>query len=132
MTIEKEFKQTKVKNNFNSYTCGKNAENKAVTYLKNIGWKIIGTNYKTSYGEIDILATKDNILVAFEVKTRKNNNILYYTISNNQQKRIANALLFFLANNKTYYNFIVRFDALFIINNNNKINHIENAWSSNE
>lgn len=132
MNIENQLKSVKINNNFNSYNCGKNAEKIAAEYLKVKDWKIINTNYKTVYGEIDILAIKDHILVAFEVKTRKNINILYYTISIKQQKRISNALLFFLANNKQYCNFIIRFDALFIINNTNKITHIENAWSSNE
>lgn len=46
-------------------------ENYAAEYLLKKGYKIIERNYRKSYGEIDIIAVKDNVLVFVEVKTRK-------------------------------------------------------------
>jgi putative endonuclease len=45
-------------------------EEKARKYLLNKGYKIIETNFRDGYGEIDIITIKDNVLVFVEVKTR--------------------------------------------------------------
>lgn len=49
---------------------GKKGEDLAALFLKKKGYKIIERNFRKSYGEIDIIAVKDNILVFIEVKTR--------------------------------------------------------------
>jgi len=48
-------------------------ENIAADYLKEKKYKIIERNFRKGYGEIDIIATKNNILVFVEVKTRTSN-----------------------------------------------------------
>ncbi len=45
-------------------------EEKACGYLIKKGYNIIDRNFRKGYGEIDIIATKDNILIFVEVKTR--------------------------------------------------------------
>ncbi len=50
---------------------GKKGENLATDYLKNNGFKIKEKNYYTKWGEIDIIAEKNNILYFIEVKTRQ-------------------------------------------------------------
>ncbi len=42
----------------------------AVNYLRKLGYKIIDRNFRARNTEIDIVATKDNVLVFVEVKTR--------------------------------------------------------------
>ncbi len=42
----------------------------AVKFLKTKGYKILHKNYKTKFGEADIIALKDGITVFVEVKTR--------------------------------------------------------------
>ena len=49
---------------------GNRGEDIACDYLKNHGFKIIERNFRLKGGEIDIVATRDNILVFIEVKTR--------------------------------------------------------------
>ena len=50
---------------------GRIGENIAVKYLKRHGYKIIDRNFRSRrWGEIDIVATKNNTLVFVEVKTR--------------------------------------------------------------
>jgi len=46
-------------------------EEKAVDFLKANGYKIIKQNYKTKFGEIDIIAKEKDTLVFLEVKTRR-------------------------------------------------------------
>ena len=43
-------------------------------YLINKEYKILGTNFYTRNGEIDIIAQKDNCIILVEVKTRTNLN----------------------------------------------------------
>ncbi len=111
----------------NSYFIGKKAEYICQKYLKSIGFKIIKTNFKTPLGEIDIIAIKNNIIVAFEVKFRSDHNNLYYAISKTQQQRISNAFLLFLKHKTCYNDFYKRFDAL-LVNNNFEIQHLTNTW----
>ena len=51
---------------------GKWGEQTAAVFLTGRGYSILGKNLRTPYGEIDLLAEKDNILIFVEVKTRSN------------------------------------------------------------
>lgn len=48
----------------------KKGEGLAAAYLAKHGYKIIERNFRKGYGEIDIIAIKDNTLIFVEVKTR--------------------------------------------------------------
>lgn len=50
---------------------GNFGETKACEYLLHNAYEIIGRNVRTRYGELDIIARKDNVLIAVEVKTRR-------------------------------------------------------------
>ena len=73
-------------NKLNSRQKGNIAENKAKEYLLNNGFEIITSNYYTPYGEIDIIATKDDIYHFIEVKS--GNSVL-----SEREKEIKNAVL---------------------------------------
>lgn len=45
-------------------------EQHAAQYLEGHGYRIIARNFRTRFGEIDIIAQKDDILAFVEVKTR--------------------------------------------------------------
>lgn len=49
---------------------GKLGEEMAVEFLKKEGYTILNTNWTFQKAEIDIIASKDNILAIIEVKTR--------------------------------------------------------------
>jgi putative endonuclease len=49
---------------------GKEGEELAVRFLKKEGYRIIDKNYRTPFGEIDIIADDGGVLVFVEVKTR--------------------------------------------------------------
>ena len=49
---------------------GKEGEEFAVRFLKKEGYRIIDKNYRTPFGEIDIIADDGGVLVFIEVKTR--------------------------------------------------------------
>ena len=50
---------------------GKNGEIIARSFIVKHGFSILETNYRTKYGEIDIIAKKDNKIRFVEVKTVK-------------------------------------------------------------
>lgn len=49
---------------------GKLGEEIAKKYLQKKGYKILEQNYRTKYGEIDLVVEKDNELVIVEVRTK--------------------------------------------------------------
>ncbi len=52
---------------------GKSGEDKAAQYLESQGYNILTRNFRTRYGEIDIVAQKNNAVYCVEVKTRLSN-----------------------------------------------------------
>ena len=52
---------------------GKNGEQLAAGYLTENGYFILKMNYNCRIGEIDIIATKNNVIIFVEVKYRNTN-----------------------------------------------------------
>lgn len=52
---------------------GKRSERMAADFLKRMGYRILETNYRSTVGEIDIIASERGILVFVEVKARSSN-----------------------------------------------------------
>lgn len=50
---------------------GDKGEDLAVSYLEKAGYQITGRNWRTRFGEIDIITKKDGILIFVEVKAKK-------------------------------------------------------------
>lgn len=59
--------------NYTNGLLGKRGEDLAREFLTKQGYKIIEQNYSKRYGEIDLIAIHNNILVFIEVKTRTSN-----------------------------------------------------------
>lgn len=57
--------------NRNSIEIGRAGEEYVCRYLESKGYEILCRNFKIRGGEIDIIATKDDIIAFVEVKTRK-------------------------------------------------------------
>lgn len=55
---------------FTKITAGKIGENFALDLLKRHGYKILTRNFRSRFGEIDIIAEDRGVLVFIEVKTR--------------------------------------------------------------
>lgn len=87
-----------------AYLFGQESEKVALSYLKKHSFKILNTNYHTKYGEIDIIAIKNNILHFIEVKSSKSYEPHYYL---NKQKytKILKSIEFFLVKNNDFLNY---------------------------
>lgn len=102
-------------------------EEQAVKYLLKNKYKILETNFKTMFGEIDIIAKIKNVIVFVEVKTRNNLKFGFpcESVTQNKQHKIKMVAEFFLIKNKLLKNEI-RFDVIEILNS--EIKHITNAF----
>ncbi len=97
---------------FNSLThSGKKAEEYVVTWLLQQGFSIVAQNYRQRYGEIDIIAKKDNVISFIEVKYRTN---LYFNVSEvivpSKQRKIIKVAKTFIARHSYGHNIVYRFD----------------------
>ncbi|MDF1611140.1 MAG: YraN family protein [Stygiobacter sp.] len=103
-------------NQTNKRIKGKEGEEIASLFLKNLGYEIIEMNYQYGHGEIDIIAKDNDEIVFVEVKTRKSLQFgspeFAFTKSKiNQVKKIAFAYL----TENNLENLTVRIDAIAIL-----------------
>ena len=109
---------------------GKQGENLASAYLINKGYSIVKQNYRSNRCEIDIIAQKEGIVIAIEVKTRTLNQIIkpWQAVNKAKQKKIIKVMDSFI--NKNQLDLEVRFDIISIIKSGNRhqIEHIINAF----
>lgn len=84
-----------MKTNCSSKNLGRRGEILAALYLKRAGYLILEKNYHLGRNEIDIIAKKDNIIVAAEVKTRTISSVTnnHVPLSSKQAKRLKTTLL---------------------------------------
>ena len=53
------------------HTLGRHGEELAAEHLERLGYRIVARNYRTRFGELDLVATDEHVLVFCEVKTRR-------------------------------------------------------------
>jgi putative endonuclease len=112
------------------YNRGISGERLAVEYLISKGYRILAQNFRYLKAEVDIIAQKDNSLVAVEVKTRSS--IAFGApeefLKPAQIQRIIKAVDYFVTSKDL--NVEVRFDIIAIVLSTKKpqIEHIENAF----
>ncbi len=112
---------------------GKWGEAKAAEYLRKKGFVIISANYRSRFGEIDLIAENKATIVFVEVKLRKNSNFAnaYEFVTPTKQKKIRKTAEMWLSENRTEKN--LRFDVVEIyapdgVSGKYTINQIENAF----
>jgi putative endonuclease len=71
----------------NRQKLGKKGEEIAANFLESKGYSILHKNFRTQYGEIDLIAQLGKELVFIEVKTRTSKNYGYPEDSINQRKQ---------------------------------------------
>ena len=111
---------------------GKSGENKACAYLIENSYRIIGRNFRTRSGEIDIIAQKDDVLVFVEVKALPSGSpeTLSHELDLRKQRKIIKTANFFLLNHREYNSSKIRFDVIVIdMPNLPSVYHIQDAFS---
>lgn len=100
-------------------------------YLKGIDYKIICRNFRTNFGEIDIIAKYKNEIIFIEVKTRLSKKFGYpaEAVDYNKQKKIVGTSKYYLKINRLEQEKI-RYDIIEVYMKDKKIfiNHIRNVF----
>lgn len=97
---------------------GPDGENTASVYLIKKGYTIIERNFRSPFGEIDIIAKKNSFIIFIEVKTSKSSVFGYPEdrIDSGKLKRIKKTAGHFLRHNiQEGENYSFRFDLIAII-----------------
>jgi putative endonuclease len=111
---------------------GKEGELLVMQYLQKEGFTLITQNYRKRFGEIDIIAHKDDVLAFVEVKWRHNPLVdPAELIGPSKQRKIISIAKEFLSKH-TYDDVVCRFDVALIEETNNSINllYIDNAFTT--
>jgi putative endonuclease len=110
---------------------GRSGEESARRYLSDSGWNLIGSNFRTRRGEIDIIATKADLIAFFEVKNWDYCPIedLERAIDARKRGRIVETSKIFLDRHRQYKGAHVRYDVLFISDDGASIRHFESAFT---
>ncbi len=104
-----------------SLEVGLQAEEKAVKYLEKQGYFVVERNFHSRFGEIDIIAQKDEILHFFEVKYSKNYDAITRITPQKLQKIIKTVNYYLMKKNPDYD---YQIDALIV--NETSIEIVEN------
>ena len=109
---------------------GQKGESLAMKYLKGQGYKILETNYRTPFCEVDIIARRGDVTCFCEVKTRLTDSFGAPSEAVGKAKcdRYVRAAHHYFKNREP--DCTVRFDIIEIFRK--KINHIENAFGLNQ
>lgn len=106
-------------------------EEEATKYLEKLGYTILIKNYRTPYGEIDIIAKNENEYVFVEVKTRtsKKYGIPAEAVNKVKKQHIIRSSQYFIYKNRLNTE-SVRFDVIevYFLKKNKLVNHIKNAF----
>ena len=111
---------------------GKVAEARAGDYLIKKGYTLLDVNYKTRFGEIDLIANNNTYIIFCEVKMRDKSSIASPRefVDKSKQNKIIACAKMYLSVNPT--NLQPRFDVIEVICHNNRIKsvkHLENAFT---
>ena len=110
---------------------GKLWEIQTAKYLRKHRYKLLSVNYRTRFGEIDLIASNKKYICFVEVKQRDENSIAKPSefVDSSKQSKLAASAKLYLASNKT--DLQPRFDVAEVYTKDGKfqsINYIENAF----
>lgn len=107
---------------------GKEGEERVARYLEQEGFTILAMNYTQRTGEVDIIASKSDLIVFVEVKLRTK---LYFDLSDvitpSKQKKIVSAAKVYLAD-PAFEEKTGRFDVALIDCTTGMLTYLANAF----
>ncbi|MFW6172696.1 MAG: YraN family protein [Elusimicrobiota bacterium] len=114
------------------YLKGKRAEKKASRFLEKKDYNILYKNWRCSFGEIDIVAKKENILCFIEVKSKTSSSfgLPRESVDRFKKDKLIKLAKYFVSKNDFYQTTGIRFDVVEIMGR--KINLIQNAFTETE
>lgn len=116
----------------NKKSFGAEGEAAANKFLKQKGYKILETNFRNRFAEIDLIALEKDCLVFIEVKTRSSeeSGLPLEAVSETKQHKIRTLASIYCDRHREFDNLDIRFDCIGIIKKEDKyiIEHIRDAF----
>lgn len=110
---------------------GRLGEDLARERLKDLGYRIVKTNYRCPLGEIDLVARDGDVLVFVEIKTRRNEPLgqAKEAVTRRKQAQLSKVALAYMKSNNLWGS-KARFDvvAIGLIDGKNEIEIIKDAF----
>ena len=103
-------------------------ERLAGDYLKNLGYRILEYNFRSRFGEIDIISMDGDTYVFVEVKYRKDAKAGFpeEAVNITKMRRLIQTVRYYMMLKNISDNTPIRFDVIAILGNN--IKHYKNAF----
>ena len=113
----------------NKRSTGKEKEDFAASFLERQGYRIRERNFRTRFGEIDLIAEKDSALVFVEVKYRSSDACggPLAAVDLRKQRRICRTALAYYAANGYREELPCRFDVI-AVHADGRVEQVENAF----
>ena len=97
-----------------AFQSGLSAESRCAAWLIAKGYRIVARRFRSSAGEIDIIARRRGVTAFIEVKARARLDDAAYAVTPRQQARIIDAAQGWLMAHPEHAEFELRFDAVLI------------------
>jgi putative endonuclease len=110
---------------------GRFGEDLARERLKDLGYRILNTNYRCALGEVDLVARDGDVLAFVEIKTRKNEPLgqAKEAVTRRKQAQLSKVALAYMKSNNLWGS-RARFDvvAIGLVNGKEEIEVIKDAF----
>lgn len=109
---------------------GQQAEELCTAHLRQHGLTILQRNFRSRFGEIDIIAGDDDQLIFVEVRFRKNTRYgqPYETVTRKKQEKLIKTAWSYLQNQHAGLNKACRFDIMSVTSSPQQIEWIKHAF----
>ncbi len=97
-----------------AYRLGLKAETMAAWWLRAKGYRILARRWKSSAGEIDLVARRGGTIAFVEVKARATRDAAIEAVGPAAQRRILRAADIWLSRNPAFVDKVLRFDIIAI------------------
>jgi len=108
---------------------GRAGEQAAVSFFEEKGLRILGRNFRSRFGEVDIIALDGQTIVFAEVKawTAYGIDALEQSLNAKKKHKIIETSKYFLSLHREYRYMAIRFDVIFV--SPNGITHLASAFT---
>ena len=114
----------------NSRAKGQRGETRAAHYLEAKGYTIVDKNFRSSRGEIDVIAVRGSDIVFAEVKTWDAFDAfsLEHAIDDRKRRRILSTSEVYLMKKPKYRRHQMHFNVILLSEKSDAVHYIENAF----
>ena len=114
---------------------GREGEKLAADYLTGKGYQIVDRNYHCRWGELDLVAKKDDLIVFVEVKLRRDigHGLPIEAVGKTKQRRIISTAKLYAAEHDLF-DYDMRFDVIeVVVDDQNRlwVRHVPGAFMEN-